>query len=231
MSFCLIWNELILFFFIESKYIKPLNSLIDKYNHILKTLKITFENLKAEELKTCVECICGLENLQSLKLSFESVDDSEEPIDESIALIGQKCNKLLEFDLTIYNRTPISNRFFDVFTHFKVIENLNIFLWHNIAMNGSVESFKHCKQLIDLNLQIPELSEDFFIDIKSSLPKLKFLIISLEKEFSDSFIDAFQSMKNLQYLYILYNNKEKKTTLVKDWCFGKRLSELMSTSK
>ena len=218
-------------FFIKSEYVKPFKSLTDKYSQSLKTLYISFDDLNAEELKTCVDCICGLNNLQSLKLSIGYVYDSEEPIDESIALIGQKCTKLLELDLTINKSVPISNRFFDVFTHFKAIKKLNIVLWHKKVMNGSVESFKHCKQLIDLDLRFPDLSEEFFIDIKFFLPKLEFLIISLEKELSDSFIDSFQLMKNLEYVFSIYHNKEEKKIHTKNWYFGKHLYEVMSRSE
>ena len=95
-------------------------------------------------------------------------------------------------------------------------------------MNGSVESFKHCKQLIDLDLTFSELSEDFFNNIESFAPNLKLLFISSEKEFSELFIDAFQSMKNLQNVCITYNNKEEKKTHINEWYFGKRLDEVMS---
>ena len=229
MNFCFIWNELILNLKLKPKYFEHFNTLVDKYSQSLKTLKVSFDYLKEEELKSCVDCICTLKNLKSLELSIDSVHNSHKPIDESIALIGQKCTKILKFDLIIKESVPISNRFFDIFTHFKSLTKLKIVLRHKTVMNGSVESFKHCKQLIDLSLKFSELSEDFFIDIESFVPKLQLLDISSKKWFSESMANSFTKMNNLQNVYIAYDSEEAENIMV--WYFGKHLYEVMSRSE
>ena len=97
-------------------------------------------------------------------------------------------------------------------------------------MNGSVDSFKHCKQLINLNLRLPKLSKDFFINIESFVPKLQLLYISSEKDFSETIPDSFTKMINLQKVSIVYDNVNEKKTYVKHWGFGKSLYEVMSRS-
>ena len=193
----------------------------DKYSQTIKTLDVEFGRMTAEELKTCFECIARFENLKELKLLFCHLE-IEVPIDECLSLIGQKCNKLLKLDLCIYESVPISDEFFAIFSKFKSIKKLKVKLSHNRVLSGSVKCFKHCKQLIDLDITYTELREDFFAYIASFVPKLQLLRITTEKEFSLSFIDYFHSMKNLQKLkhYVSYGEKT-------NWYFGKRLSEVM----
>ena len=78
-----------------------------------------------------------------------------ETIDDCLSLIGQKCNKLLKLELTIDKEVSISDRFFTSFTKFKAIKKLKINLPKNIVVKGSVECFKHCKQLKKLHINYP----------------------------------------------------------------------------
>ena len=80
-------------------YINNLKKLSDKYSQTMKAINIDSSHLNTEELKTCIECIARFENLKELTLKFAKFK-TEEPIDDCLSLIGQKCNKLLELDLT-----------------------------------------------------------------------------------------------------------------------------------
>ena len=140
-----------------------LKIIIDKYSQTMKTLDFSLSGQTTEELKTCIEYIYRFENLKELKLSINNSEnkEDEEPIDDCLSLIGKKCNKLLKLDLFIDKAVPITNRFFDMFAEFKAIKKLMIQLYMNRVLSGSIECFKHCKQLKHLDINYPELREDF----------------------------------------------------------------------
>ena len=95
--------------------------LSDKYSQTLNTsLQTSFFDL-TEELKTCIECIARFENLKELELDFINFEGIQ-PIDDCLSLIGQKCNKLLKLDLSIFSSDPITDRFFDALSEFEVIK-------------------------------------------------------------------------------------------------------------
>ena len=192
-----------------------------KYSQTIKTLNITLAYMTSKELKTCIEFISRCENLQSLTLYLPNLHDSE-PIDDCLSLIGQKCNKLLKLDLIFGESVPISDQFFDIFSEFKAIKKLKIYITPENKVNGSVECFKHCKQLIDIDINYSELREDFFANIASFVPKLQSLRIRTDYRFSDTFINNFNSMKNI--LRVNYVVDSKTQTI---WYFGKSLSEVM----
>ena len=200
----------------------------EKYSKNMKILDIGLWDMTGEELKTCIECIARFENLKVLRLWIQ-IDGIEikEPIDDCLSLIGQKCNKLLKLDLSIDDSVQISDRFFDVFSEFKSIEKLNIDLIFHRVLSGSVECFKHCKQLKHLEIAYYELREDFFANIASFVPKLRSLTIKTltYHRFSDSFIKPFHSMSNIQTI------KHSFIDNTKEWYFGKCLSEVMLSPK
>ena len=204
---------------ISSEEVNKMKILSDKYSQTMKTLKVNLKALTVKELKTCIDYICRFENLTELTLVFHSVKTIE-PIDDCLSLIGQKCNKLLELFLSIFRTVSISERFFDVFTHFKAIKRLKIELPENSVLSGTVECFKHCKQLIELDINFDDLTEEFFTGIASHLPKLRFLYVYTNVEYFDCFVDSFLSMKNIEK--IEYNSK-------KYWFFGKLLNEVLLT--
>ena len=198
--------------------------LSSKYSQTIKTLDIFFVNLTAEELKTRIECIARFENLKVLKLLLHTM--ITEPIDYCLSLIGQKCNKLLKLDLKIITNFAISDRFFASFSQFKAIKKLKIELFEN-ELSGSIECFKHCKQLIELDINYRELREEFFANIASFVPKLQSLRIKTRNQFSDSFIDSFQQMKNIQLINYSVTDGYNKVIYTKNWYFGKSVSEVM----
>ena len=120
----------------------------DKYSRTMKILDVWFEYMSEEELKTCIECIARFENLKELKLGLDL--QTTEPINESLALIGRKCIKLLKFNIR-YNQKSILN--FAKISEFKTIEKLKIELPFDSVVKGSVQCLKHCKQLIDITRQ------------------------------------------------------------------------------
>ena len=170
--------------------------LSDKYCQTMKKVIISLEDLSAEEVKTCVDSICRFKNLKSLGLTICS--KGKEPIDENLSLIGQKCTKLLKLDLMIDCSVRISDRFFEVFHHFKTIRRIKIMLNRQTVctvLSGSVECFKHCTELTQLSIGYLEMTEDFLKNIDSFLPKLQLLEIVNTREFSASFIASFHSLK------------------------------------
>ena len=203
----------------NSKDVKIIRNLSDKYSQRLKTFNVTLNELTAEELKTCIECIARFENLKEFTLRFLKIQTTE-PIDNCLSLIGQKCNKLLKLDLYIHHSVLISDRFYDIFSKFKAIKKLKIELTviTNTVLSGSVECFKHCKQLNELDINYPELREDFFANIVSFVPKLQLIKIKSDQQFSDSFINPFHSMKCIQSVELLGKYKSKH----KIWYFRKR---------
>ena len=201
--------------------------LSSKYSQTMKTMDIFIVNVIAEELKTGIECIARFENLKELKLLLHTGMITE-PIDDCLSLIGQKCNKLLKLDLKINSNSGISDQFFASFSEFKAIKKLKI---GSNELSGSVECFKHCKQLIELDITYNKLKEDFFANIASFVPKLKTLRIESRYDFSESFIDLFQTMKNIQSIsYSVFEGKiliYHKIFYTKYWSFGERLSEVI----
>ena len=111
---------------------------------------------------------------------------------------SQKCNKLLKLESIIDNLVPISDRFFDSFSEFKSIKKLKITILKHTNVKSNIKSFKHCKQLIELDMNYRELREDFFANIALFVPKLQSLRIHTKKLFSDTFINSFHSMKSIR---------------------------------
>ena len=184
-----------------------LTILSNKYSQTMKTLDVKLDFLSTDQLKTSINNICRFENLTELKLEFMFV--ITEPIDNSLSLIGQKCNTLLKLDLSIGSEIPISDRFFYIFNKFEAIKKLKIKLEHNTVLAGSVECLKNCKQLNELEIIYSELREDFFANIETFVPKLKLLQMETRKHFSDSFINYLHSIKNIRsvdHSFISKNN-------------------------
>ena len=185
------------YYYYYDRVINELNFLSDKYSQTIKTLNVTFRYLTEKQVKTNIDCISWFENLKELKLHLRNLHDSE-PIDDCLSLIGQNCTKLLKLDLIFDESIPLSQDFFEIFSEFKAIKKLKINLFdRKQSIDGSVECFKHCKQLNDIDINYPELREDFFANIASFVPKLKSLRIRTYYRFSHSFIHNFHSMKDI----------------------------------
>ena len=198
----------------------------NKFSHTMKRLNVSFDYMTGEEFNEGIEYISRLQNLRQLEFIIGCMEMSE-PIDDCLSLIGRKCTKLLKSDLIINESIPISKRFFDVFTEFKAIKKLKLSLKNNRVLSGSVECFKHCKQLYELDFNYSKLTEHFFTDVQSFVPQLKFLKIYTKKQYSDSFNDLFDSMKSIERVeHHLYYDENARF-----WYFGKCLTEVMLSSQ
>ena len=189
----------------------PKDILFDKYSKTLKCLNATFNYhySREEMLLKSINCISEFENLKELHMNFCGYR-TRQSIDDCLKLIGQKCNKLLILYLCFGLWNEISDRFYEIFSEFKAIKKLTIWLSLKFSLSGSVECFKHCKQLKELIIIDRHLTEDFFANIASFVPKLQFLCIGTEsKQFSNSFIDSFHTMKYIQDVRLIdYNQKQ-----------------------
>ena len=103
-------------FEIYPQYVNEMQILVNKYSKTIKRFDVTLRYLSAEELKKCIDCISRFEKLRHLKLNFYSYRNIEQPIDDCLSLIGQKCTKLLKLDLFIYYSISITVRFFSTFS-------------------------------------------------------------------------------------------------------------------
>ena len=117
----------------------------------------------------------------------------------------------MKLDLHVNDSVPISDRFFDKVYEFKAIEKFRIDLKHNTVLSGSVECFKHCKQLNDIDIYYSELKEDFLTNIEAFVSKLKSLVIQTKQEFSDSFIQKLRTVST----YFFYQPNILNTLLLK----------------
>ena len=151
-----------------------------------------------------------------------------EPIDDCLSLIGQKCNKLLKLDLNVRDHSvTITDQFFDSLSEFKAIKKLKIWFEKSVETNRSVKAFKDCLQLKELDIDYPKLTPNFFTNIESFVPKLQFLRIITNEKFSDSFIDSFHSMENIQKVVLSFKDVMKQEFYTKYYYFGKSLIEVM----
>ena len=182
---------------ISSRNLLNFEKISVKYSQTMKILNIRINDMTQEDLKTCIKCIARFENLKELKLRI-NCSKKTETIDDCLSLIGQKCTKLLKLDLRINSSVPISDQFFQIFSEFKSIKKLELYLPNNTVLSGSVECFKHCKQLNELVIDYKELSEEFFNNFETIVPKLKFLKITTCKQYGDNFIDRFDSLKYIK---------------------------------
>ena len=221
---------------ISYENIDKFNTFTNKYSQTLKYLFVQIDVLNGQLMTTCVDCICRLENLQKLYLTINYCENSESV--DCLSLIGQNCAKLLTFYLVINFKVAISDRFFDIFTDFKAVKRLKISLqpypWdfgqpYQRKLIGSVECFKHCKQLTELVIDYPLIEEQFFAFIRVFVPKLQTLKIVNEIFFSKLFIKLFRTMKCIRKVSHLYFDR----LLHRDynWYFGKYLSEVMASPK
>ena len=214
--------------YIYAKDVEKLKILSNKYRQTMKTLNVRLTGLTEEQLKTCIECIARFVNLNELILDIKPMNITEEVVD-CLSLIGQKCTKLSKLKLRIDRSVPISDHFFDAFTEFKAIRKLNIFLSHKTVLSGSVECFRNCQQLNDLNICYERLREDFFANIGSFVPKLQYLQIKTFEQFSNSFIDSFHSMESIQKVVLSVYDMPNVDFYKMNWYFRKCLSEVMAS--
>ena len=188
-----------------------LKTLADKYSKSLKRIGIKIvSTVKAKQLKTYLRDISRFENLQSLDLKISENYGKIETIDESIALLAESLTHLKNFQLKIYNNFLISERFLKSLSELKTVKRLVLDLKPiTKKLEGSVECLRKCSELTTLDIDYSELSENFFENIESILPKLRFLNVSNSHSnrrlFLNHYSDSIQLMPNLRRLVV---NKE-----------------------
>ena len=214
---------------ISSNNVYKMTLLADKYSKTMNELGVGLLCLTATKLKTSVDLICRFDNLRDLRLQIEL--KKKQSIEQYLSLIGKNCPKILGLGLYLNseNYSSISGRLFAPLSEFRAIKNLKItFDQCCTDSDESVESLKHCAQLTHLDFNMQDLTESFFANIESFVPKLQTLRIKTENEFSDSFIDKFKSMKSIQLVH-LYVKEDDMPLASRIWYFGKRLYEVMSS--
>ena len=186
----------------------------------MKTIDIIFR--RYFDIKTFCQNF-RFNDLRKLRFEYRLLNN-EQPVEGSLSLIAHNCPKLK--DLSITSVEPISKTFFTIFSEFKAIEKLNImFQIQNDIEN--FDCFRHCPHLKQLDIRCHQLTEDFFANIATIMPKLQSLVVKTDNEFSDSFVDSFHSMKFIQKVMLFQRDVHKYKIHKKYWYFGKCLSEVM----
>ena len=169
-----------------------LKQLFDNYGTSLKGLKIIIAITSSDELKTCFAHISRFESLESLELE---IYENKEQIDESLKKLAKKCTKLKELGLKANKSSVISNGFFFALSEFRSLERL-VLDFEDITdkLEGSVECFKHMTRLKHLSINYSQLNEDFFANIPSHLPNLRYLNIkSIPGDSIKPFVESLQN--------------------------------------
>jgi len=182
---------------------EDLGILADKYGKTLKRLWLTIGAIPSHEPTESLSLVSRFESL--LLLNLRIFNDSDTEIDDWIIRIGQKCPKLKKFNLAISEKCLISEDFLKVFTHFKSLEELILSFVSKI--NGSVKCFKECSKLKRFCISCPELSEDFFDGIQTSLPNIRFIDFIVGKQVNNKYNQLFislSSLKNLKEVLFIY---------------------------
>ena len=108
---------------------------------------------------------------------------------------------------------------FTALPQLKDIERLELELTLRDQLETNFQLMIKCPKLKKLVINYAELTESFFKDIHSSIPRLEFLTIVTDQKMSDQFFTSLSSMKYLQkvlYCHPLkkrgyyYNNSFKK---------------------
>ena len=139
---------------LKGKDSQRLDVLVRKYNLSLKAIKITFNNMTSNELKTCFAHISRFESLESMefKIEFSFFIITEELVVECLKLLANNCTKIRELSINI---TPfvLTNRIFFALSEFRSLERLNVFSIYNMEkVEGSVECLKHFTRLKHLSI-------------------------------------------------------------------------------
>ena len=193
----------------ETKGLEILNK---KYGKTLKGLKIEFLEFLSEDLKTCFAHISRFESLESLELELKFVYlNSEEPIDECLKLLAKKCTKLTELRFKTFQSSIKFNRIFFSFSGFRSLERL-VLDFGDITdkLEGSVECLKHMTRLKHLSITYPQLTQDFFANIYTTLPNIRLLEINtnhINGELFKPFVESLQTMKCIERVVINYSKQ------------------------
>ena len=160
-------------------------------------------------MKTCFSHIFRFESLESLELKIEFLG-SEELVEQCLKQLANKCTKLRELRLNLYYAF-ISNRIFFSFSNFRSLERL-IIDFEDITdkLEGSVECLKHMTRLKHLSITYPQLTPDFFVNIHTFLPNIRFLEINTNDINGELFKPFVESLQTMIYIERVVINESKK---------------------
>ena len=198
-----------------------------QFSRTMQKLSIEMFGLSVAQLKTCLTLISTFKNLESLKVSASKYlnpkqieEKSNETIDESLSKIVSNCPHLKKLHLTINYKSMVANRLMSVLSELKSATDLNLWLSNQIPkLDETIECLKNCQELKRFEIFATDLTEDFFANIHTVLPKIRFLSISCSKPISKSFIASLQSMEYLQTILV---SDDKRV----QYCFGKYLKKV-----
>ena len=177
---------------------------VAKYGKSLKVVRFYFKYMSSDDLHKCLTLISRFESLEGLELEINY--SHEEPIDECLKLLANKCTKLREFYLRIINSSVISDNIFFTLSEFRSLERLVFNSKYMTHFNGSVECLKHMTRIKHLSITCEELSEDFFANIQTFLPNIRNLDIYTRIGFHDNsikpFVESLQTMKYIEKVVI-----------------------------
>ena len=173
----------------NSDLFRKFEILTDKYGNSMKNVKLIMYNysilqsyqITGDQLKTVVAYLSLFKNLRSLELTlFDGNDENiTEPIDDSLAMIGQNCTKLTKLKLVIAGRHIISNNFFNALSQFSNVEKL--FLELNVMKNleGSPQCLK-LRRLKYLHIECDGLNKVFLSSFETAVPTLQYANIRVQ---------------------------------------------------
>ena len=194
----------------ESHILEPV---VRMYGKSLKELSIIIKRLSSDELKTCFAHISRFESLESLKILCE-LQNSTQAMNECLRLLAKKCIKLRKFDFDSHSNET-SNRLLFAFSEFRSLERLVLKLSdidtdNTPTFDGSIECMKNCIRLKHLTISYHELTQNFFADIQTILPNLRYLNIESEEIEGKSLKPFIESLQTMKYIESLVVNESKK---------------------
>ena len=186
-----------------------LESLVRKYGKSLKELSVAIIEVSLVELKTCFVHISRFVCLESLKIQYE-FPTTTKAMDQCLQRLAKKCIKLKRFEFNSYN-TQTSKRLFFAFSQFRSLERLVLNLKCNRQkLKGSVECLKKCIQLKHLSIDYCYSTQNFFANIQTILPNLRYLNIQSYRFVGKPlkpFVESLQTMKSIERVVV--NNSMK----------------------
>ena len=200
---------------------------VNKYGTSLKGIEIELNGKDLDELKTCFAHISRFESLESLELEIQYYD-SEQAIKECFILLVNECTKLRELGLKL-NIPIIPKLYLFLLSELRSLEKLVIdFGILCYKLEGSVECLKHLTRLKYLSITNLKLTEDFFTNINTIVPNIRYLEIKVLSgiDFFDKcplklFLKSLQSMKyiervvyNYRVFYYCKNRSESKPRIL-----------------
>ena len=140
--------------------------------------------------------------------------------DQSFYTICQTRVKLTELRFETFQSSIKFNRIFFSFFGFRSLERL-VLDFGDITdkLEGSVECLKHMTRLKHLSITYPQLTPDFFANIYTTFPNIRFLEINtnhINGELFKPFVESLQTMKCIERVVINYSKQSFTVRIVRN---------------